>query len=69
MEEEGLVEPTAASVAAVFRQKAGPRGFDMRELGEYLAKRKPFVRPRTRAVPPEPRVLVVDPPFVFRTCS
>ena len=45
MEEHNFVEPTPAGVARLFREKAGPAsksGLDKREIGEYLAKLKPY---------------------------
>ena len=45
MEEHDFVEPTPAGVARLFREKAGTArkgGLDRREIGEYLAKLKPY---------------------------
>ena len=45
MEEHNFVEPTPAGVARLFRERAGPAskgGLDKREIGEYLAKLKPY---------------------------
>ena len=45
MEEHNFVEPTPAGVARLFREKAGrssKHGLDKREIGEYLAKLKPY---------------------------
>ena len=45
MEENDLVEPNAHGVARLFREKAGPPsqgGLDKREIGEFLAKLKPY---------------------------
>ena len=45
MEENDLVEPNAAGVARLFREKAGPPsqgGLDKKEIGEFLSKLKPY---------------------------
>ena len=45
MEEHDLVEPNAHGVARLFREKAGPPssgGLDKKEIGEFLAKLKPY---------------------------
>jgi hypothetical protein len=79
MEEHNFVEPTPAGVARLFREKAGPAskgGLDKREIGEYLAKLKPYnndvrqayvetLYAQARSPAHASAVCVAEPPLAF----